>query len=318
MLKSYSRYGSRVFLDPHQGGPSGGGGAANPAAQQGGAPDAAGAASEVDPFAAINLDDLDAGTRTVIEDGRKKFAASQKELKAIQAKAEHDGQLARSFQAKHDALQAQLQRLNGGAPPPTVQDAAQQKLLHQFEKELIANGVTEAQAKVQAPLMLSMMTAYGNQLKAEIGQDLSPFANSVMQTEATNAWSQAVANDRLGALQDPAIATKVWTDVQAMVNARQPVDAGTILNLRNIYYASHIEAGGAPVQPLPPTPVIPQYPQIGRPTYPGAGAVPFRQLPPDPNAARTVLDPATAAALEAVKSNWSTKPQTNVTGRPNK
>jgi hypothetical protein len=311
----FNKYRRPFFYDPNNGGPSGGGG--NPAANQGGAPEGAGGETASDPFAGINLDDLDAATRGIVEAGRTQFAATQKQLEAEKKTREHNERLARDFQAKHDSLQAQLARIqNGGNPPPSPADAKQQALLADFEKKLVANGVSVEQAKLQAPLMLSMMESYGQSLKADIGRDFSPFAASVMQNEANAAWQEALLHDKLGALQDPAIAQQVWNDVQGMLTASQKVDVPTILNLRNIYYANHVEAGNQTTPPVQNTPP-PQLPHYQRATFPGAGAAPMRPVAPDPNAARTTLDPATAAAINAVVSNW--KPGVpNVTGRPNK
>jgi hypothetical protein len=317
LFNKYHR--KEFFRDPHQGGPSGGA-TGNPGANQGGVTDPnAGGSNEPDPFEGINLDDLDAGARQILLDGKAKFAAAQKQLADEKKQREHDQQLARQFQGKYDQLNAQLQRINGGTPPANQADAQQQQLLAEFKKELMSKGVSEAQADIQAPLMLNMMETYGKTLKAEIGRDFSPFATSVMNNEALNAWHEAGALDKLGALQDPGIAGKVWADVQQMVAARQPVDAQTILNIRNIYYAAHVEAtagqpAGQPPVILPNTP--PAFPSFGRTTFPGAGAAAYAPAPVDPNAPRHALDPATAAAISAVTANWKSGPQTNVTGKP--
>lgn len=284
-----------------------GGGTGNPASQQAGAQNPSQTAIE-DPYAGIDLDDLDPEVRARIEKSKTQFAALQKQAEDAQKLANQRDEAARKWQANYDRAVAQAKQV-GGDGQPTADDA-DKALIAKMEQQLIQGGVTPEQAKLQAPIMTGMMKVYGQELKAQIGQDLAPFAGSVLQQEATNSWNLAMQQDTLGALQVPDIANKVWQGVQSLIQNGQAVTPQTVTSLKHMAYAEHIEKNG----PLPtpqqqqtqqfPThvqqPPVPTYPNFGGGmSYPGAGAAP--QLPPqhNPNAPRTSLNGDTHAALLA-------------------
>lgn len=296
----YNKF-SNIFL-AQEGATGGGGSAGNPAANQGGASDAGGGDVTVDPFAGIDLDDLDPATRKVMEAAKTSFASLQVQAANEKKAREHSERLARDFQGKHDGLAAQLQKLTSGGPPA---GDPQVELLAKFTATLVAKGVTPEQAKVQAPLMLEMMQTYGETLKGEIGRDMAPFAGSVLQNEALASWNAALANDKFGALQVPEVAESVWAQTQTMIGQGQSVSPATIKNLTNMFYMEHLEKTGG----QPPTTMSPQLPNVGTLRYPGAGHSPSRPVVVDANAPRYTLDAGTNAALQSVMSRWDVKPK---------
>lgn len=293
----YNKYGGIFFAA--DGGASGGTG--DPNANQGGATLPNAGDSETDPFAGIDLNDLDPDTRKVVESAKTKFASLQKEKADGEALKNQLEQQARSFQSRYDQAQAQLQRLTGTQPQvdPKVEKIAK------FEKILTEKGVTPANAKIQAELMHDMLAVGFNQMKDEIGRDLAPFAGQVIQREAEHAWNVATQNDSIGALQIDEVAKKTWEQVQTLVQQGQQVLPETVKNLAAMAYVEHLEKGGQPnSMPQPP-----KFPTMGRPSYPGAGASPFRPPQVDPNAPKYKLDTATEAALKVAISKWDVKPK---------
>jgi hypothetical protein len=280
-----------------------GGATGSPSANQGGAVTSDGV-SNVDPFASIDMDDLDPDTRKAVEASKLQFATLQKQNQQEAAARQHTERQAREFQSKHDALAAQLRQMTGGAQPPAS------NLESRLEKILLDKGITPEQAKVQAPLFSALLGEFGTELKGQIGGDLAPFANSVLQTEANNAWQLVANQDKLAALQIPEVAQKTWDSVQTLLAQGQNVNVSTIKNLRNMFYTEHLEAGNQPAPIMsnhnqPPT----NYPNIGRSTYPGAGSSPSRPPVIDHNAPRTTLNSDTHAALANVFSRMEIQPK---------
>jgi len=296
----------RFFLAPEGASGGGGGSIGNPGANQGGASEGQGD-SNIDPFEGIDLDDLDPGTRKVMEAAKNSFATLQKQASDEKKAREHTEKLAREFQGKYDQLAAQSARQGQQqAEDPQV------ALLNKFTATLVAKGVTSEQAKLQAPLMLEMMQTYGESLKSEIGRDMAPFAGSVLQTEAYNAWQNALQHDKFGALGVQEVADQTWTQVQTLVQQGQSVSAATIKNLSSMFFMEHLEKTGGSL-PTSMTQQAPQLPKIGALRTPGGFA--YRPPQVDPNAARTTLDPATNAALQSVMSKWDVKPKSFTGGR---
>jgi hypothetical protein len=290
-----------------------GGGGGNPASQQAGAANPSQTAAE-DPYAGLDLDDLDPEVRARIEKSREQFATLQKEHeKAQQVAMQRDAQ-ARKWQADYDRAMAQIKKVGGDGHPADEAAEADKALIAKMEQQLIQGGVSAEQAKIQAPIMTGMMKVYGQELKAQIGQDLAPFAGSVMQQEATNSWNVAMQQDKLGVLQIPEVANKVWQGVQSLIQQGQPVNPGVVTSLKHMAYAEHLEANG-PInqqqqqqqQQQPPQfpvhqqqPPAPSYPNFGGGmSYPGAGAAPQLPAQHNPNAPRTSLNSDTHAALLA-------------------
>lgn len=303
----YRKY-SRIFLAPE---PSGGGGGSsgNPAAAQAGAVEQDNGSSFKDPTAGIDLDDLPPDVRKVIEESRKGFAALQKQAADTEAARIAEENRRKDFQSNYDKLRIQVESLTNSGAVKNDDPAAEQ--LKKFTQILVKRGVPEAQAKVQAEIMTEMMGDFGVELKKQIGADLRPFAATVVSREAESSWHQAVHSDKVGVLQHPDLAQQVWAQVQDMAQNGQQVTPQIVTNLAGMAYMDHLQKGGQPLGGNQQTTVPPQQqqqqqlPQVGRLTYPGAGAAASRPPTFDPSAARTVLDPDTDAALQSVMKTWA-------------
>lgn len=299
----------RIFHSPPT--DNGGGGSSttvgNPAASQGGGGADDSSSEFKDPTANLDLDDLEPGVRAVIEESRKGFAALQKQAADQKAATEAEAKRVRDFQSQYDKLRIQVESLTKSGT--VTNDDPEKEKLQQFQEILVAEGVPAPQAAIQAKIMLKMMNQYGTALKAEIGKDLRPFAATVVTREAEASWHQAVAADRVGVFQIPELAQHVWGQVEQMAQNGQQVTPQIVQNLAGMAYIAHLQEGKPPAGGNPNPPVQQQQqhqlPQVGRLTYPGAGANPSRPPTFDPNAARTVLDPATDAALQSVFKTWA-------------
>lgn len=294
----------RFLLAPDTGAASGGVG--NPAANQGGASPDQGNQQAADPLAGINLDDLDPLTRKTVEDAKTKFASLQSQVTAEQNQRLQMQNQAREFQSKFDRLQAQVQGQQTVVDPETARN-------QMAEKVLIDGGVPPEQAKAQAPIFAKMFSTFGDSLKKEIGRDLAPIGQTVLNNQAESAWHQAFQQDKLAALQIPEVAKATRESVQSMLQAGQAVTPEVILNLRNIHYAQHIEAGGNPQQQqqmaqsqFQPQQQFTQFPQYGSPGFANGN---FARQPQqvDVNAPKHVMNADTAAAVAAVTARWGIK-----------
>lgn len=293
---------TRIFLAPPND-PAGGG---NPAANQGGGQQQQDSSTAFkDPTANIDLDDLAPDVRAVIEESRKGFASLQEQA----AKAEEARKLEEKrrvdFQSKFDQTRVQLEKITGGQQQQADPKVAQQQA---FEQILIKKGVTPEGAKIQAEIMLEMMGTFGETLKDQIGRDLMPIASTIINREAEFSWQQAVAMDKVGALQDPQIAQHVWEQVQGMVQNGQQVTPLIVQNLAGMAYFAALQEGKIQPQQQQQNNVTTQQhqlPNVGRLTFSGAGATPLRPPQVDPNAPRYQLDSATDAALQVCMSQWA-------------
>lgn len=271
----------------------------NPGANQGGATEGGGTAP-VDPFAGIDVNDLDVDSRKVIEKAKEEFATLQKNFKVAEAGRLAEEQQRKIFQGKHDQLAAKLGQQNQVDP--------EEQLRKKVVDILISKGIPQVQAETQAPVFIELNKEFAATLKGELGRDLAPFTGSVLNQQATSAWHQAMEQDsqgRVAALQNPEVAQAVWTEVQNMVNAGQNVTPQTILNLRGMIYTDYLEKGGEPVSAMQNTPPPSRLPNVGRPTYPGGGNMPQRPMQADPNAPRYQLNAETSDAMRrVVNGEW--------------
>lgn len=296
---------TRIFLAPETGGGSGAA-APNPDPQQ---QQSGGGSSTafVDPTANLDLDDLEPEVRKIVEESKKGFATLQKQVADTEAARLHEENRRKDFQSNLDQLKAQMQKITGavGGQQTGADPRAQQ--LEKMAAILVKRGVAPANAATQAELMLDMMTEWGSAFKAEIGTDLRPFANSVVAREADFAWNTSMQSDKTGAMTIPTVAQTAWTQVQTMVEHGQQVTPGVVQNLVAMAYFAHLQNGGAAAnQQQTVTPQQQQQlPNVGRLTYPGAGASASRPQINDPGAARTTLDPDTDAALQVVFGKWA-------------
>jgi len=301
-MRYYSHSWKRIFLAPDTGG-GGSGSQGNPAAAQAGGSELDDSSTKfVDPTVGIDLDDLPPEVREIIEKSRIGFATLQKEKDMAAQLAKHEEQRRKDFQSNYDKLKGDVDRLTGGP-----KETPKKPQLEKFTQILIQRGVKPEHAGPQAELMLEMMTDYGNTLKGEIGNDLRPFATSVIEREAQFAWNQAVATDTTGALQNPTLAQTVWQQVEEMAKHGQQVTPEIVLNLTGMAHFAALQRGEIPPTSTKPvtTPTV-SLPNIGRLTYPGAGSMPSQPQQFDPNGARHALNSDTDAALQVVLGKWAT------------
>lgn len=306
----YNKFGGRIFFaaDTATGG---GGSAGNPAANQGGggAVDDGSTTEIKDPTAGLNLEDFDPDTRKIIEDSRKGFAALQKRTADAEAAKQHELNQKKQFQANYDVLAAELKKVTGGQQQQSQTDPRKVQL-EKFTQILVSRNVPPDQAKVQAEIMLEMMTDFGTAIKTEIGAGLGPMAHTMVAREAEHSWSAAVQMDRTGAMQIDEVAKEAWSQVETLVGQGQTVNAATVQNLVGMAYFNYLQKGGNPQQQQQQQQQVqqqlPQFQQMGRLTYPGAGAQPFRPAAVDPNAPKHALDADTDAALQVVMGKWAT------------
>lgn len=297
---------TRIFLAPDTGGGSGGQAPNQQQQQQQGQ---GSSTTFVDPTAGVDLDDLDPAVKKIIEDARTGFATLQKTVADTEAARGQEEERRKSFQSNFDKLQAQLKQLNGGQGGTDGADPRSQQL-DKLTAILVKKGVEPKNAAVQAELMHEMMQEYGQVLKAEIGADLRPFATTVVSREAESAWLQVQHNDKTGVIQIPEIAEHVWSQVKIMAENGQQVTPGVVENLLGMAYFNHIKNGGTPAgqqQQQQHQPVVQQQqlPNVGRLTYPGAGAQARTPVTRDANAPRHTLDTDTDAALQTVMKDWA-------------
>lgn len=294
--------GGRFFYTP-DGTPTGGGGrTGDPGAGQGGGssvPQGTGSAAPVDPFAGIDFDDLPPEIKAKLTEAKTAFATLQTSGTQSAAQLEQAQRQAREFQSRYDRLAADLQKMQGGQPQQQQQDP-QAQLIAQIEGILVKKGVAPDQAKLQAPIHAELLQVRDAALKQEIGTGLQPVVGTMLQNQATTAWQQVVATDRLGAFDLPEVAQAVWDGVQHLINSGQQVTPEIISNLKGMHFSGFLENNpthqirNTPVNTPPPT----QYPNMAtRFTFPGAGAQPHTPAVPDANAARTNLNDDTKAAL---------------------
>ena len=213
-----------------------GGGVGNPAASQGGQAPTENGDSSNDPFSVIDFDDLPPDIRANLEKAKAEFATLQTSLRSEKERVLRVENVARGYQSQADQAKAQLLRLT----PQTPQDPRAAEL-SKYEKILISKGVSAENAKVQADIMVEMFGAHAEQIKQEIGRDLAPMAGSVLQREAEQSWEVATTQDKSGAFQIPEVAQKVWDNVQQMTQNGQSVNAATVVNLKRMFYAEHLE-----------------------------------------------------------------------------
>jgi hypothetical protein len=275
------------------------------AADQGGAPasgepsgSAAPTPSVNDPFAGLNLDDLDSETRKIVEASKAQFVTLQNNLKTEQDNKVKLEQLARNFQSKADSLEAKIKQVSSGQPPdPLAEKTAK------IEALLVKRGVSPEMAKSQAPLFTDMFGEFANEIKGEIGRDLAPLGASVMHQAATSAWNQALQRDKIGALSNPEIAQKTWAAVQDSLNQGQGVTPESILALRNIYHTEHLENGGQQMsQHSYQQPPMPNF--GGPPNFSGGGFAPTRPPTQDANASKYAVNADTQKAVNTVVNAW--------------
>jgi hypothetical protein len=306
-----SKYG-RILLAADKGGSSGGGSTAT--VQSSGTSNPQGGGENVDdPWSNIDLDNLDDASRAAVNALRGEFATLQTSLQ------QKDTQV-RQFQSAHDKTTAELNRIKQGLQTvatghdPSVSADPMAAYVSEVEQIMLQNNVAPAAAKAQAPVMAQMLKAQEEAIMKRVGAGVAPVANMVMNHQAEQAFNYARATDASGAMAIPEVAQAVWNSVQEIAAGGTPVTPQTVTNLKGMHFMAHAEKNPGifatlqmnrvPGLPSNPAPVG------GRPNavtvttggfnYPGATFAPLAGLAPDPNAAKSVLDPGTKAALQNI------------------
>ena len=283
-MNKYKRRFCRLFFEPDGVVPSG-----NAQGQQ--------QSQTEDPFAGIDFDMLDESTRTKLTQAKEQFATVAKTL----SQKDQELATARGAQSEADRRLAELQRgqqQHQQAQPPTLEQ--------ELTQTYIDEGLEPAAAARAAKIQVKVLGKFEGRIKSEIGRDLQPMAATVGTQQASNAFLEVQQSDRLGAMQIPEVAQKVWETAQGMANNGQVVTAQILSNLRGIYYMEHLEAGGQQAVQIPQQ--TQQRQQSTRFSYPGAGAVARQQVQPSVQTNGT-LDRETQAALDATlqAANWPKK-----------
>lgn len=274
-----------------------------------------------DPFANVDLDLLDDKTREAIETARKQFQ-----------QVSHQANQARSFQSKHDQIQAQLQQLqNQNSQRQTQSSQQQQQQPVTLEDELYAtyveSGIEEGAARKAAQLNSKIFGKFASRIDSRITERMAPIANTVVDSNAESAFESVKSDDSIGIFRIPEVAQRVWEKTQELAEEGQLVSPQVVRNLARIYYVEHQENGGQIVMNDSNDPNLQQLqngngggrfnnpPPSGqgghqtqtRFTYPGAGASIRRPASQQTNA--SVLDSDTLAAITATVGNWNVKPK---------
>lgn len=308
-LLYYTREWVKRFYPPDTGASSGAAGSGNqPAAssqqQQ---------SQVADPFEGIDLDSLDDVARGKIEAARTQIATLQKAATDKEREA-------RQHQSERDRTEAELRRVRQSVAGDQNQNQPKaQTTEERVYAQLIGEGLTPEAAKPQAKVLAKILDTERQQLSQQLGHQFAPVATLALENQATSAFSVAQAQDHVGWTQIPEVSELVWQSALELARNGQQADVTTIKNLAFMHFCAYTEknpqvfatlqtGGNQPnngqVQPvIRPTVPAPTNVSTGF-TYPGANFVGRTIAPPNPNAARTVMDSNTFAAVSAVTNIW--------------
>ena len=299
MVKLYSKGGGvpMHFVAPNDGGGSGGSSGQSSNGDGGG---------DKDPilavFESLPWDELDDDSRSKLEKARDASVATSQQARKAADDLKTAQELQRRFQGDADRLRAELEKAGLGEKK---QQQQQDDPIHSAVKEeLLRAGYDADNATKLSPVFASMFKRIGAIQAQELGTALQPMANTVLATQAQDAWQVAVQSDALGMFQEPTVAQRVWDFVKERVAKGEPTTPEIVANLGKMAWADHLmekHAKGEEVK-LPAPGELPKAPPMPGMntgfTFPGAGNFsPIVRAPADPNAARTILDVDTANAL---------------------
>jgi hypothetical protein len=282
------------YFAPDKGGAGNGG---EPPSNQ---PEPGQSEKDKDPFAQIDLDNLDDKSKAAIEALKGQFAT-------LQTTVQQTTQQVRQFQSAKDKAEAELNRVRSAVQDPakaTPQDP-QKAFQNQVEALMVESGVAPDAAKAQAPIMAKLLAAQREQIMQEVGRGLQPVVGSVFGQQAENAFNTARALDRTGAFEIPEVAQAIWNSCQQIAQDGTTVTPETVKNLKAMHYLAHVEKNGGNFATLQNNRTVGgAVPQMNTGfSYPGATFNPIQPTPPpDPNGARTTLDEGTKKALQNVFS----------------
>lgn len=290
------RKGPMRFFDANDGGGSGGATGDGPSGGQ--------ADANATPFDDIDLDELDEPTKQALAKAKTAFIEQRGQVATLQLSSEKNEQLARRMQSEADRAKAELQRIFGkdGKPPQDTVDP----FLETAKAALQAGGYTEADVAKMAPMFATMLASTATATRTQLGKDLLPLAQQVLQQEAQTAFETAKASDGMGVFTTPEVSQKVWDYIIERTKAGQKTTPEIAVNLGRMAFFDWAAAeraagrevklfGGEPVAtPAPTTAVRTAF------SFPGAGASSILPAVPrvaDPSAAKHSLNSDTEAAL---------------------
>lgn len=272
----------------------------------------------VDPFEGVDLDMLDEQTKAAIEKART-------ELTNTRTIAQKNEELARSFQSRHDQTLQQLQRFQQQQVQQPVPQNQAPTLEQQIEAAYLEEGLNAEQAKAAAKLQVKIFEKFAPVVEKNIGSAIAPFLGHQAHSSAEQAFQAVIADDPLGAMQDPEISQRVRETIANLAGSGKIVDVEMVKNLRNVFAYNKMEAFARQTPQLqqqmhfpqqqqpqqqPPAQQLPfmqflqptqKFPSMGAPVQ-GAGGFqrvqPQRQGPP-------VADPEVAAAMAVVTKQWT-------------
>lgn len=292
------------FLNSNSGGGGGSGASGDASGQPGGQQQSQGGEGGVallDPklFDAIPLDELDDDTRATIEKIKTGAVATLQRNTELSRNYEIVERNSKQFQSAADKAQAELLKLD-----PNRNNQRREEPDPYYEivtKNLQDSGYTEAEIKKLGPMLTNMLKGVGTVQRKQLGEELKPFASSVLANQTTSAFQMAQQNDPLEMLKIPEVAEKTWKAVCERANTGQENDAAIVLNFAKMFWADHEMAkksgGGGGGGTLPPTPPAMN---TGGYTFPGSGAVTsIVAASTNPNGPKTVMNEDTSKAVAA-------------------
>lgn len=177
---------------------------------------------------AVNMDELDEGTRRVIEAARADHQRIATELVTVSQQRQQDAQRIQQLEQTGQQRQQQQQQ---------NQPAAEDPGLVRVKEYLRTQGYTPEQVNAQAPVFAGMFATMFPMFRDQIGRELAPLANSVIGNENTNNFAAAMQSPHGAALMaDPAVAQAVWEVVEQQTAQGKTFSPDAVLNLAKMQY----------------------------------------------------------------------------------
>lgn len=263
-----------------------------------------------DPWAGVDMDMLPDHVREAATKSKEYLQSLQTQV----AQGQTATQTAQQLQAEVDKMRQEILRGKQSTSSPQTRTEAP-TFDEQLEQYYLDQGLPEVQAKAIAKMNRGAFEIFGKNFQQQIGQQMAPIANRVVEDSASEAFHGAVQNDRVGWSQIPEIQQALWERTTQMAQQGQIVSPQVVANLAKIFYYDHLERGGIPTQPQNIVPInqphtIPNMTsgfnqqQSTRFSYPGAGNMPVNRQSSNGNQS-SILDAETQAALAATTGNWA-------------
>lgn len=252
------------------------------------------------PFDKIDRSVMDDEQIAILDKSKEDYVKLVKDNRALATKVTKVESVASRYQSDADKARAELQRLQQPKPADEPSHIKQARVLLQ------KHGLKGEELEKQLPFFADMMVSAVGLAKEAIGHDLGPMAGTVLEQQATAAFTNARQSSQ--ALQDPAIAQEVWDAfVIPEMKAGRPVDPNAINNYAKIVYYDKGTTSNPNNPPPPPVPQPRPTPSPGNFTFPGAQVLaPGNWNPSQNQNVQSQPDGETSAALTAVFSRLTT------------